>query len=212
MDCNHRECAHPEIERFSSWPNAVTGARTVASVLLSGLGIAHQSLSLLLAGLAVYWVGDVADGALARAMRRETRIGATMDIACDRACAVVFYLGLLSIRPEVMAPVAVYLINFLIVDLILSLAFLQWPLCSPNYFYLADWRIWFWNWSKPAKAANSALFAVALVWLQLPLLNLLVAMVLLAVKLGSLGRLTRIPAPPPAECAHSLKVIRVSTS
>jgi CDP-diacylglycerol---glycerol-3-phosphate 3-phosphatidyltransferase len=210
VGCNHRECAHPELERVASWPNAVTGIRTVASVLLSALGAAQQSLILLLAGLAVYWAGDVADGALARALRRETRIGAILDIACDRACAVVFYLGLLAIRPDVMAPVVVYLISFLIVDLILSLAFLRWPLSSPNYFYLADWPIWSWNWSKPAKAANSALFALALVWLQLPLLNLLVALALLVIKIGSLIRLTRLPPPPPADCAHQLKAISVT--
>ena len=209
LACNHRECAHLELERFPSWPNAVTAARTAASVLLSAVGTANQSLILLLAGLAVYWVGDVADGALARALRRETRIGATLDIACDRGCAIVFYLGLLSIRPEVLAPVAVYLLSFVVVDLILSLAFLRWPLSSPNYFYLADWSIWLWNWSKPAKAANSALFAVALVWLQMPLINLTVALALLVIKICSLVRLVRLPAAPPVDCAYQVKRVSV---
>jgi CDP-diacylglycerol--glycerol-3-phosphate 3-phosphatidyltransferase len=210
-DCCHRECSHPDLERYASWPNVVTGIRTAASVLLSGLGTANQSLILLLAGLAVYWAGDVADGALARALHRETRIGATLDIACDRICAVGFYLGLLSIRPDVLAPVAVYLINFLVIDLILSLAFLRWPLSSPNYFYLADWRIWLWNWSKPAKAANSALFALAVVWLQLPLFILMIALALLLIKIASLVRLARLPAPPAAaNCAYELKTVSVT--
>jgi CDP-diacylglycerol---glycerol-3-phosphate 3-phosphatidyltransferase len=209
VSCNHPECTHAELERFVTWPNVVTGVRTGASVVLSGLGTANGSLVLLVAGLAVYWAGDVADGALARAMRRETRIGATLDIACDRACAVAFYLGLLSIRPDLLAPVAVYLLSFLVVDLILSLAFLRWPLSSPNYFYLADWRIWFWNWSKPAKAANSALFALALLWLELPLLILAIALTLLLIKISSLIGLALLPSPPPVDCAFELKNLSV---
>ena len=37
----------------------------------------------------------------------------------------------------------------------LSLAFMAWPIRSPNYFYVVDRRIWLWNWSRPGKAANS---------------------------------------------------------
>jgi CDP-diacylglycerol---glycerol-3-phosphate 3-phosphatidyltransferase len=211
VDCQHRECAHDELERFDTWANAVTGVRTVASVLLSGIGVANTSLSWLLAGLAVYWLGDIADGALARAMNNETRIGATLDIGCDRLCAVVFYLGLVSLRPDVVAPVVVYLLSFVVVDLILSLGFRRWPLSSPNYFYLVDQPIWRWNWSKPAKAANSALFALALIWLDLPALLLGVALVFLAVKIISLARLARLPEPPPGPCAYELALLRSPT-
>ena len=207
VDCNHRECAHRRLERLATWPNVVTVVRTGTSVILSGLGIVGSSLTLLLAGLAVYWVGDIADGGLARVMQRETRIGATLDIVSDRACAMVFYLGLVSIRPEVVAPVTVYLFSFAVVDLILSLGFWRWPLSSPNYFYLADRRIWAWNWSKPAKAANSAAFALALVWLPLPWLNLTVALLLLTVKIISLVRLAGLPTPPDLECAYDLRTI-----
>lgn len=207
VDCNHRECAHRGLERLATWPNAVTVARTGTSVILSGLGILSSSLTLLLAGLAVYWVGDIADGGLARVLRRETRIGATLDIVSDRACAAVFYLGLVSIRPDVLAPVLVYLFSFGVVDLILSLGFWRWPLSSPNYFYLADRLIWAWNWSKPAKAANSAVFALALVWLPLPWLNLTVALLLLAVKIISLVRLAGLPSSPDQNCAYQLRTI-----
>lgn len=207
VDCNHRECAHRRLERLATWPNAVTVVRTASSVILSAFGILSSSLTLLLAGLAVYWIGDIADGGLARAMRRETRIGATLDIVSDRACAVVFYLGLVSIRPDVLVPVVVYLFSFVVVDLILSLGFWRWPLSSPNYFYLADRRIWAWNWSKPAKAANSAVFVLALIWLPLPWLNLTVALLLLAVKIISLIRLAGLPSSPGQDCAYHLRTI-----
>ena len=45
---------------------------------------------------------------------------------------------------------------------LLSLAFLAWPIRSPNYFYVVDRTLWLWNWSKPGKAVNSSIFAVLL--------------------------------------------------
>ena len=67
-------------------------------------------------------------------------------------------------------PVFIYLAEFMVVDCFLSLAFLAWPVRSPNYFYVIDRPLWLWNWSKPGKAVNSSLFAVLLlvtgwVWL-----------------------------------------------
>ena len=52
----------------------------------------------------------------------------------------------------------VYVAEFLVVDLLLSLAFRAWPLVSPNYFYLVDHRIWALNWSPLGKTINSAAF------------------------------------------------------
>ena len=56
----------------------------------------------------------------------------------------------------------IYLAEFMVVDCFLSLAFLAWPMRSPNYFYVVDRTLWLWNWSKPGKAVNSSLFAVLL--------------------------------------------------
>ena len=79
-----------------------------------------------------------------------------LDILSDRFCAAAFYFGLAWLQPEHVLPVLVYLAEFMVVDCFLSLAFLAWPIRSPNYFYVVDRTIWLWNWSKPAKAANSA--------------------------------------------------------
>ena len=51
----------------------------------------------------------------------------------------------------------------MVIDMFLSLAFLAWPISSPNYFYLIDRRLYMWNWSRIGKAANSGLFAVFMV-------------------------------------------------
>ena len=97
-------------------------------------------------------------------------------------------------------PVGVYLVEFAVVDMVLSLAFVSWPLISPNYFYLVDRGIWLWNWSKPAKAVNSSVFAVLLLVTENVWLCTSIAAALLLLKVVSLVRLVRlgIPVPPMA--------------
>ena len=83
---------------------------------------------------------------------------------------------------------------------VLSIAFLAWPIRSPNYFHVVDRTIWLWNWSPPAKAVNSALFAVLLLVTGWMWLGLAIATALLALKCWSVVRLLRIglPVPPVA--------------
>lgn len=198
--CGHRECARPERERLMTVPTVITFVRTVATIVLALAGAREHSLRLLLAALAVYWVGDLADGAAARVLNQETRIGATLDIMCDRICAALFYVGFAWYDPSMSVPVGIYLAEFMVIDLFLSLAFLAWPTSSPNYFYLIDRRLWLWNWSKPGKAANSALFAVLMVWTREPWLAGAIATALLGLKVASLVQLMRLQLPVPAGC------------
>jgi CDP-diacylglycerol--glycerol-3-phosphate 3-phosphatidyltransferase len=188
----------PAKERLGTSANVVTLVRTVASVVLAGFAIDRSSLTLLVVALAVYWAGDSLDGIVARIRGCETRMGAVLDILSDRFCAAAFYFGLAWLQPENVLPVLVYLAEFMVIDCFLSLAFLAWPVRSPNYFYVVDRTIWLWNWSKPAKAANSAIFAVILLVTGMPLLGLAIATALLVLKCVSLVRLTRIGLPIPA--------------
>ncbi len=188
----------PAAERILTSATVVTAVRTVGSVVLAGVAAREGSLALLVAALAVYWVGDMLDGFLARVRGCETRIGAVLDILSDRFCAAAFYVGLMWLQPELAAPVLVYLAEFMVVDCFLSLAFLAWAVRSPNYFYVVDRPLWLWNWSKPGKAANSALFAVLLLVTGWVWLGLLVALALMALKCASLVRLARIGLPVPA--------------
>lgn len=190
--------ADPAAERIGTAATWVTGVRTAATVVLAGVAVQQESLGWLVASLAAYWVGDVLDGLVARVLRCETRIGAVLDILCDRLSAAVFYVGLLWLQPEHVWAVMVYLVEFMVVDCFLSLAFLAWPIRSPNYFHVVDRTIWRWNWSKPAKAVNSAIFAVILLVTGMPLLGLAIATALLALKCGSLVRLARVGLPVPA--------------
>ena len=184
-------------ERLLTGATVITLLRTVASLVLVALAAYDDNLWLLVAGLVVYWVGDMADGAYARLARCETRIGATLDVLCDRANAAGFYVGLAWLQPDLAPAVFVYLFGFMVVDCYLSLAFLAWPVRSPNYFFVVDHRIWLWNWSKPAKAVNSSLFAVLLLVTGWMWVGLAIALALLALKCVSLVWLVRLGIPVP---------------
>lgn len=200
----HRECRHAAHERWTTLPNLITAVRTVLAVALALWAADQQSLTLLLWATGVYWVGDMLDGATARLLRRETQIGAVLDIVCDRVCATAVYVGLVWWDPTLALPVAIYLLTFCVLDLMLSLAFVAWPLSSPNYFALVDPVIYRWNWSRPAKAVNSALFLAVLMLTGSVLLGSLLALALLGVKVAGLARLGRLARPQGATCAHRL--------
>ncbi|WP_367650747.1 CDP-alcohol phosphatidyltransferase family protein [Nocardioides sp. zg-1308] len=184
-------------ERLLTGATVITGVRTAASVMLAALAAHQDSLELLVAALVVYWVGDMLDGFYARVRDCETRIGAVLDVICDRFNAAAFYIGLAWLQPDLSPAIFVYLAEFMVVDFFLSIAFLAWPVRSPNYFFVIDRPIWLWNWSKPAKAVNSALFAVLLLVTGWMWVGLAIASALLVLKCVSLHRLVRIGLPVP---------------
>jgi CDP-diacylglycerol---glycerol-3-phosphate 3-phosphatidyltransferase len=185
-------------ERVGTSATVVTGVRTVVAVALAGVAAHQESLTLLVASLVVYWVGDMLDGFVARVRGCETRIGATLDILCDRFCAAAFYIGLMWLEPQFAPAVLIYLAEFMVVDCFLSLAFLAWPIRSPNYFFVVDRPLWLWNWSKPGKAVNSSIFAVLLLVTGWVWLGVGIATALLVMKSVSLVRLGRLGLPVPA--------------
>jgi len=197
--------AEPETERFATPATIITFVRTIAAVTIMGFamhadrsgGFWSPALKLLVIGLVVYWAGDSLDGQVARRMHHETRIGAVLDIMSDRFCAAAFYLGLAWLHPEFTVPVLIYLAEFMVVDCFLSIAFLGWRIRSPNYFYVVDPTVYRYNWSHPAKAVNSALFAVLLLVTRMPWLGAVIAAALLVFKVGSLVRVARIGLPIP---------------
>jgi len=189
--------ADPAAERLFTGATIITFVRTIISLGLCLYGAVDESRLLLIIGLLVYWVGDMADGGYARLFDCETRIGGVIDMLCDRINCAAFYIGLAWLQPEMVLPVSVYLFEFMVIDMFLSLAFLAWPIRSPNYFWAVDRRIYVWNWSKPAKALNSALFAVLLLvtgWWQV---GLVIALGLVVLKCISLRWLLQLGLPVP---------------
>ncbi len=195
----------PAKERIATSATVITFVRTVVAVTLGVAAARESSLELLIASLAVYWVGDMLDGYVARVRGCETRIGASLDILCDRFCCAVFYVGLMWLEPGLAPAVVIYLAEFMVIDCFLSLSFLAWPVRSPNYFFVIDRQTWLWNWSKPAKAVNSSLFAVLLLVTHeyvgtglAVTLGVVIASALLVMKTASLIRLVRIGIPIPS--------------
>jgi len=195
-------------ERFLTPATIITFIRTIACVVIIGFALNKglpegdefwsPALKLMTIALVVYWIGDMLDGQVARRMHHETRIGAVLDIMSDRFCAAAFYFGLAWLHPEFTVPVLLYLSEFMVIDCFLSIAFLAWKVRSPNYFYVIDRTIYRLNWSHPAKAVNSALFAVFLLVTQLAWVGGIIAGGLLVFKVVMLVRLAKIGLPIPS--------------
>lgn len=210
MQTRAQMMADESVERLWTPATLVTALRTVGSLVLFGLAAQQESLTLLVIGLAVYLVGDSADGFVARILDCETRIGGVLDILSDRLCAASFYIGLAHLEPDLTPAICVYLLNFMVIDCFLSLAYLAWPIRSPNYFFLVDPTIFWWNWSKPAKVVNSAIFGVLLLITGWMWVGLGLAIALTVLKLWSLVLLFRLRVPLPEGSLHrsTLPVLR----
>jgi len=206
MSAPGRIWADPARERLNTPATVVTVVRTVVSVALSAVAAAQQDLTLLVVALVVHWVGDSLDGWVARVRDCETRTGAVLDILCDRLCFAAFYVGLAWLEPHLAPAIFVYLAMFMVVDCFVSLGFLAWPITSPNYFYVIDRGLWLRNWSHPAKALNSGLFAILLLVTGWMWLGLAIAVALLAAKSYSLVGLLRLGMPIPSPPSRSLGV------
>jgi phosphatidylglycerophosphate synthase len=194
-------------------PNRITLIRTIVAMVIAAIAFRTGALGWLVTGYAAYWLGDMVDGAVARYRNEESVAGAVFDIVCDRACSFLLAAAFMATFPETIGPLAIFMVQFGVLDTMLSLAFLLWPgTLSPNYFYKVDRPIWVWNWSKPAKAVNTAAVVISLIiayhtgahWLPYG-----VAVAALVVKVVSSYRLNlilrgRLPAAPAAPTGQSV--------
>jgi CDP-diacylglycerol--glycerol-3-phosphate 3-phosphatidyltransferase len=187
----------PIRETLFTWASLMTFVRTAIAVVLAVFAAMQSSELLLFAAIAVYWVGDIADGIIARKLHQEMRSGAVLDIMADRLCVAIIYLTYGFMNPEMIWAIGIYLFEFMFIDGFLSLAFLFWPLLSPNYFYLVDKKIFDLNWSPLGKVANSSFFLFATVLVGSPLLSAAIALAVTGVKIYSLRRLYAIGLPVP---------------
>jgi phosphatidylglycerophosphate synthase len=176
-------------------PNTITAVRTAGAVGLAMTALTRHSGHLLVVAYLVYWVGDMFDGASARALGQRTRAGAVFDIVADRACTAACAAALVVLRPTIALPITVFLVQFMVIDQMLSLMFLRWPLLSPNDFGVVHRGLYRWNWSPPAKALNTA--AVVILSIFAPALAATAAaLAVAAVKTLSLIVAARLPVDP----------------
>jgi CDP-diacylglycerol--glycerol-3-phosphate 3-phosphatidyltransferase len=191
------------VEPVTTLANVITLVRTVAAVSIGVVALRQESLALVAVGYGVYWVGDIADGAAARWRDQETRQGGVFDVVSDRACTSVLAAGFIVVRPEAAVPLGVFLVQFMVLDCVLTLAFLHWPIVSPNYFHVVDRRVYRLNWSQPAKAANTGAVVVflALGWIAVATVVAVAVAVLKVWSLREVARLVDRRGSPAAACA-----------
>ena len=168
--------------------------------------IASGQVWFLFLGLAVHWLGDVADGIVARRTQRETRAGAVLDIVCDRLCIALYYISYGHLHHQMLVPIAVFLFQFMVLDGHLSLTFLNWPLSSLNYFHRVDRVIYQWNWSTPGKAFNSGALVILMLATRSTIACTVFAVAIAIVKVISLVRLHRAGVPSPVGCAANMSL------
>ena len=155
---------------FATIPNVITVVRTVSSLVLAFIAFqADDRTPWLIAGYAVYWIGDSLDGLAARLLDQETRAGAVFDISSDRLNTGMLAAICALEHPEIAPAIFIFLLNYMVIDNVISLSFLLWPLVSLNYFYEVDRTVYLLNWSHPAKAINNAGIIIAIIVGNLPL-------------------------------------------
>lgn len=177
---------------FRTVPNAVTVVRTTVAAALGVVALlADDRVPWLVAGYLTYWIGDSLDGLTARVLDQETRAGAVFDICSDRLNTGLLAAGLILVQPDLALPIAIFLLNFMVLDQVLSLSFLLWPIVSPNYFGQVDRTVFRYNWSHPAKALNNVGIVAAVVIGDV-YLAMAVVLVQLAVKVASAVRVARL--------------------
>ncbi|WP_027659579.1 CDP-alcohol phosphatidyltransferase family protein [Salinispora fenicalii] len=185
--------------RIAQAANTVTTVRTVGAVAVAIGAIATRDPVLAVTAYLIYWVGDMLDGWTARRLNQETRFGAVFDILADRLCCILCIIPLLQARPQMAAPIAVFLLQFVVVDLVLSLSFLRFGLLSPNYFFRVHRGVFQWNWSLPAKAANTSALVLLVFFVPSPWPALTLALAVTAIKIASLVVVRRLPDSRPPQ-------------
>jgi CDP-diacylglycerol--glycerol-3-phosphate 3-phosphatidyltransferase len=199
--CEHRGCVQTAAEDVATLASAVTLTRTIGCLVAVTWSIASGQVWWLFVGLAVHWVGDVADGIVARRRDEETRAGAVLDIVSDRLCIALYYVSYGHLHHSMLVPIAVFLFQFMVLDAHLSLSFLNWPLTSLNYFSRVDRVLYQWNWSTVGKAFNSGALVILMLTTRSPLACTVFAVAIATVKVASLVRLHRAGVPSPVGCA-----------
>ncbi len=180
-------------ESIFSIPNVITVIRFVGSLVFFILAIVKMDLTYNYIGLAIHWIGDMADGNYARFFKQETIFGAEIDIIADRVGFLFFYILYLVFKPELALPVALFVINFAFIDFYLSYQFLKFDLISINYFYKVDRTVYKLNFSFLGKPANTVVVTLTLIFFpQYWLFAAVFAIGLIIVKCYSIYRLHQL--------------------
>ena len=180
-------------ENIFSIPNVITLIRFVGSIVFFVLAILEMNQTYNYIGLAIHWIGDVADGGYARLFKQETIFGAEIDIIADRVEFLFFYFIFLVFNPELALPVILFVVNFAFVDFYLSYQFLKFDLISINHFYKVDKTVHRLNFGPIGKPVNTVVVTCTLIFFpQFWLFATVFALCLIVVKCYSIYRLHQL--------------------
>lgn len=153
----------PPESRFSI-PNVITVIRFVGSLVFFMLAIVKMNPTFNFIGLGIHYIGDMADGNWARFFKQETILGAEIDIIADRVEFLMFYSIFLVFNPELVVPVALFVVNFAFIDFYLSYQFPKFGLISINHFNRVDQIVYKLNFSFLAKPINTVVITFTLIF------------------------------------------------
>lgn len=159
--------------------NVLTLARAIVISAAMLTAVVTRSPALLVGGLLLSWLLDIADGRLARWQKCESVLGAQLDILADRAVATWAVLGVVVFNDasplSVCAGAAVW-VQLSFFDQLLAGQFLRFGLWTPDEFHLTEPRVWKLNWAPAAKVVDN--LPLALLVLQGPFLWIALALAL----------------------------------
>ncbi len=182
----------PPESRFSI-PNVITMIRFVGSLVFFMLAIVKMNPTYNYIGLVIHYIGDMADGNWARFFKQETILGAEIDIIADRVEFLMFYSIFLVFNPELVIPVALFMVNFAFIDFYLSYQFPKFGLISINHFNKVDQIVYKLNFSFLGKPINTVVITFMLIFLpQFWLFAAVFAVGLIIVKSYSIYRLFQL--------------------
>ena len=182
----------PPENRFSI-PNVITVIRFVGSLVFFMLAIVKMNPTFNFIGLGIHYIGDMADGNWARLFKQETILGAEIDIIADRVEFLMFYSIFLVFNPELVVPVALFVVNFAFIDFYLSYQFPKFGLISINHFNRVDQIVHKLNFSFLAKPINTVVITFTLIFFpQFWLFAAVFAVGLIITKFYSIYRLFQL--------------------
>jgi CDP-diacylglycerol--glycerol-3-phosphate 3-phosphatidyltransferase len=180
-------------ESVFSVPNVITLLRFVLSMVFFILAIQKMDITYNYIGLAIHWLGDMADGNYARFFKQETIVGAEMDLIADRVEILFFFIIFLVFYPQLYLPVTVYIFNFAFLDFYLCYQFVKFDIISINYFYKVDRVVYQYNFSFWAKILNSTMIIFLLILLpELWVLTTVLALGWVGIKSYSIYRVVKL--------------------
>jgi CDP-diacylglycerol--glycerol-3-phosphate 3-phosphatidyltransferase len=180
----------PDASKEASWSaaNNVTALRCLLGAGLLAVAALQASWPLLVVALALCWLGDVADGLVARGLRCESVLGAQFDSYADRlvvASALVASIAVYHGATALCVGATATWLQFGCVDQFMSSQFLRFDLWTSDELHLVNAALWRLNFAPIAKIVSNVPTALVMVGGAAAWVAAALALTLVAVRISS---------------------------